>query len=337
VELNFPFLRPVSWLYRAVCAFRRSGYQFLQSARSKSNVPVMVIGNITLGGTGKTPLLISIAEHFKAQGFRVGIVSRGYLGTGPFPCLVSNEGPDQVGDEPFLMAQKTGCPVAVDPSRNRAIEALLKRHSLDVILSDDGLQHYAMQRSVEIAVVDAARGFGNGYTLPAGPLREPMSRLSTVDFIVLNQTIERNNFSWVSDKKLSEKTFSMKFVPSDLVFSGAAWDLSTIKTLHVVAGIGHPERFVETLKAFWRGKGLDLPIFVLHFFDDHHAFSVGDFEWIGSETFVVMTEKDAVKVERLSLSSLQRDKMATLSIRVEIDEAFFDRLLLKLPKRGEIS
>ncbi len=335
MDINFPFLRPISWLYRAICAFRRKGILAFSGMRWKSPVPVIVVGNITVGGTGKTPLLMSIAEYFKTSGLRVGIVSRGYRGKGPFPCLISTEGPEHVGDEPLLIAQKTGLPVVVDPSRNRAIQRLLKAHSVDLILSDDGLQHYAMARTVEIAVVDAAKGFGNGYGLPAGPLREPVDRLNTVDLIVLNETLQKKEGSFFAESALSEKTFSMKFFADRLLFSGNPWILSEIKTLHVVAGIGHPERWMETVKTFWRDQGLELPVLVTHFFEDHHPFSLEDFQWMEPETWVVMTEKDAVKVNRLAWSLRQRDQIATLTMGVEISSVFFDRLIGLLRERGE--
>ncbi len=237
------FLWPFSRIYQGIIAVRRAGYkishQFTrQSISQELKTPVMVIGNLTVGGTGKTPLLIAIAENFKRRGINVGVVSRGYKGQGPFPCVLVglNEYSSselltlkvrEAGDEPVLIALKTGVPISVHPNRPKAIQALLdqavlSQAPLDLILSDDGLQHYAMDRQVEVVVVDGERGFGNGLCLPAGPLREPLQRLKTLDFIVVNGCLsslpwqERQIFSSEAPKNQrgGDRIFDLLNLPS---------------------------------------------------------------------------------------------------------------------------
>ncbi|MEH6467801.1 MAG: tetraacyldisaccharide 4'-kinase, partial [Porticoccus sp.] len=178
-------LVPLSWLFRAVVTVRRY-YQQKVKPNPSLSVPVIVVGNISVGGTGKTPLLLALASHLKEQGYRPGVISRGYGGSASgYPILVSAESiAAEVGDEPLLLA--SACPVVVDPDRYRAAKSLLEQTDCDLILSDDGLQHYRLPRDIEIAVVDGERGFGNGQCLPAGPLREPVSRLQYFDFILTN-------------------------------------------------------------------------------------------------------------------------------------------------------
>jgi tetraacyldisaccharide 4'-kinase len=184
-------LRPVSWLFGALAALRRALFRIGLLRRTKLAVPVIVVGNITAGGTGKTPLVIYLAEFLEAQGFQVGVITRGYapsrVAARTFANIVSQKGTVAASDEALMMSQRLKAPVFANASRVDAARALLKRYpNTQVILSDDGLQHYALGRDIEIALVDGARGFGNGALMPAGPLREPPSRLAEVDAVVIN-------------------------------------------------------------------------------------------------------------------------------------------------------
>lgn len=267
-------------------------------------VPVIVVGNLTVGGTGKTPVVIALAQQFKARGLRVGIVSRGYGAlVREFPHEVHPNAPAKlVGDEPLLIAQKTNCPVVIAPKRVEAVQYLLNHHQSQVIISDDGLQHYAMGRSVEIAVIDGQRGLGNGLCLPAGPLRERRRRLESVDFIIVNTG------TWPN-------AYTMHLVPGNLtqLVSGKTTVCSTVtEPVAAVAAIGHPERFFSTLKAL----GI---IYCAYPFSDHYLFTPKDFKF--KEKIIVMTEKDAVKCE-----SFAHEFMYYLPVQAKLSDAFWDAL-----------
>lgn len=230
-------LYPLSCIYQAISTFRR--WYLQRFCQVKSLVPVIVIGNISVGGVGKTPLVIALAQQLKDKGLNVGIVSRGYKSQiKDFPYQVQlTDDAYQVGDEPLLLAQKTHCPVVIAPQRTAAIDYLVQRHQCQIILSDDGLQHYKMGRSIEIAVIDGTRGLGNRLCLPAGPLREPASRLKQVDFIIVNEG------TW-------DNAYSMHLVPEALTHLNSLKpiDSSTLTgTIAAVAGIGNPQRFYSTL------------------------------------------------------------------------------------------
>jgi tetraacyldisaccharide 4'-kinase len=276
-------LRPLSALYGAAMALRRSGYAHGWFASHDAGKPVLVVGNITVGGTGKTPLVIWLAQHFSAQGLKVGIVSRGHGRTDSAPREV-HEGDDWrlVGDEPLLLARHSGCPVIVAIDRVEGARRLAAR-GVDVIVADDGLQHLRLRRNCEIAVIDGARGLGNGALLPAGPLREPSERLASVDALVLNGAA-RSGF------EVARETFQMTLVmqePASLASASAAPPDFRGRRVHAVAGTGHPARFFSALKA----RGIDV---IEHPFPDHHAFSESDLDF-GDSLPVLMTEKDAVK------------------------------------------
>jgi tetraacyldisaccharide 4'-kinase len=257
----------------------------------ESPVPVIVVGNVSVGGTGKTPFVIWLAEELKQRGRRVGIVTRGYRGKGTeWPRTVAPDSdPEEVGDEPVLLASRTGCPVVAGPDRVACVEALLKKARVDVVLSDDGLQHYRLGRSFEIAVVDGARGMGNGLCLPAGPLREPVSRLREVDAIVVNGG-EWGHAGVFRAAAVVTKVYHLK--------DGALRTLESFRSepVHAVAGIGNPQRFFDLL--------LDADLEV-------EAHPLADHAEIGPEqlTFdepgaVLITEKDAVKCEHLKLDGV---------------------------------
>jgi tetraacyldisaccharide 4'-kinase len=278
-------LLPVSWIYCGLVTARRALYRagVLRSVRLP--VPVVVVGNITVGGTGKTPLVIWLARHLAGAGFRPGIVTRGYGGgAADWPRLVQpGTDPGEVGDEPVLMARRAGCPVVADPERARAARRLIEEHGCSVIVSDDGLQHYRLSRDIEIAVIDGARRFGNGRCLPAGPLREPLGRLKTVDARVIQGPAAPGEYA-------------MALAESGLHTPGGMQPADSYRgqRVHAVAGIGHPARFFEHL----RRLGMDV---IEHPFSDHHPFTAEDFDFAGDGP-VIMTEKDAVKCERLNIT-----------------------------------
>lgn len=280
-------LLPLSWLFCAVVVTRRTLYRlkFLQSF--SAGTPVVVIGNIVVGGSGKTPLLISVCDYIKEKGFRPGVVSRGYGGkVNGLRQVQDSDTAELVGDEPLMIYQRTNVPVVVGSDRVAAVNYLLENNPCDIVLSDDGLQHYRMQRNVEIAVVDARRKFGNGYCLPAGPLREPVSRLYDVDMVVYNAT---------DSVTADHCSYQLKIVDLYPLGTGDSKPLTafTDKKVHAVAGIGDPERFFTQL----RDNGINA---VEHAFPDHHRYRQDDFSgW--SEDCIIMTEKDAVKCRLLLL------------------------------------
>lgn len=275
------FLLPLAYLFAGIVRLRRAVYKCGIKSSHMLPVPVVVVGNITLGGTGKTPLVIWLAEMLIKAGYKPGIISRGYGGCSKtWPLAVgANTGPVLVGDEPYLIARQTNVPVVVGPSRVEAAQKLLAEFDCDVLISDDGLQHYKLNRDIEIAVIDGERRFGNGYCLPAGPLREPVERLNSVDFIVVN------------GEKTAGQECSMRLIGDEAVnlVTGERTRLAEFAggTCHALAGIGNPQRFFKLLES----KGL---ICQAHSFPDHYAFSSGDIAF-GDGQPVFMTEKDAVK------------------------------------------
>ncbi len=279
-------LLPFSWLYCALVGMRRLAYRVGLLHRTCLDSRVIVVGNIAVGGTGKTPLVIAIAKRAQQTGLRIGILTRGYLGGAQhWPQQVTGvSDPGEVGDEAVLLARKTGAPVYAGPDRVAAGRALLQASPCDLLICDDGLQHYALQADTEIALVDTTRGQGNGFCLPAGPLREPVSRLRSVDAVVALG----DDAGW---------PYSMRLV------SGAAHSVADPSitrsldsfrgdTVHAVAGTGNPERFFAGL----RTAGLSIRA---HPYADHHPFSPADLDF-GAGDPVLMTEKDALKCERFA-------------------------------------
>jgi len=280
------FLLPLSLIYHLIIVLRQKAYEHEIFKRHPINAPVIVVGNITVGGTGKTPLVIWLAGLLMHAGYKPGIVTRGYGGRATmWPQQVRPDSdPIVVGDEALMMAINCKCPVAVDPDRHEAANALIAQEKCDVIITDDGLQHYAFERDIEIAVIDGIRRFGNCQLLPAGPLREPVNRLDTVDVIISNGFSERGEFSMTLKEKGIYNLCDDKDV-RDI-------DSFKTKTVHAIAGIGNPERFFTHLKKL----GLDI---IKHPFPNHHKYRKDDIIF-DDDLDVLMTEKDAVKCRRFA-------------------------------------
>lgn len=269
-------------------------------------VPVIVIGNITTGGTGKTPLVIAIAKQLTKDGYKVGIISRGYKSSlKKYPYRVKmDDDAAKVGDEPLLLVRNTKCPVVIAPDRNLAIEYLLTTENPDVILSDDGLQHYKMTRVMEIAVIDGDRGLGNGLLLPAGPLRETKKRLNTVDMVVVSggdaQSLEYD-----------KNTFNAQYVPGKItsLLHDTVHPIIVNTSVDAVSGIGNPDKFFRTLK----NLGIK---FTPQIFPDHHNYKL---EELNQHKTIIMTEKDAVKCE-----SFATPNMYYLPVSLKLSSQFWD-------------
>jgi tetraacyldisaccharide 4'-kinase len=281
-------LVPLSLLFGAAAAARRALYRARLLRSERLPVPVIVVGNLTVGGTGKTPFVIWLVERLRALGWRPGIVSRGYGATeaGPAPVQAGADA-RRFGDEPVLLARRTGCPVWIGRDRAGAARALLKeRPECNVIVSDDGLQHYRLARDVEIAVVDADQGFGNGWLLPAGPLRERPSRLDHVDLVIVHGNAPQPFAPGREYRmRLEGRQFYNLLNPRFVVPPGHFRGLRT----HAVAGIGNPRRFFDALQAL----GLSG---TAHAFPDHHCFRPEELRFADAEA-LLMTEKDAIKCE----------------------------------------
>ena len=306
-------LFPVSLVFRLLVALRRRLYSFGVLPSARMPVPVIVIGNVTVGGTGKTPLVLWLAQVLRRKGKRPGILSRGHGGRNAEPREVNvGDAAATAGDEPLLLAERSRCPVWIGADRAACARALLAAHAgCDVILCDDGLQHYGLQRDFEIAVEDE-RGLGNGWVLPAGPLREPAGR--RVDATVINGGRSRPG------------AFRMELRPAGLYRvgdPGRPVDLSEMsgRRLHAVAGIGNPGRFFAQLERM----GL---AFTPHAFPDHHAFRPADLEFAECD-FVLMTEKDAVKCRQF-----ERRDLIALRVDAETDPALADLILKRIDGRA---
>jgi len=309
-------LRPLSWLYCSIVFVRRWLYRLHLLRPTRLKVPVIVVGNISVGGTGKTPLVISVVEILKRAGYKPGVISRGYRGKArSWPQQVRPDSdPVMVGDEPILISRRTQCPMAVGPKRVAAGEALLKYSDCDIVVCDDGLQHYALVRDAEILVVDGARRFGNGFCLPAGPLREPVRRMNKVDLIVTNGLAAHNN------------EFAMQYVGDTLVNlldENQTCSLAELrgKGVHAIAGVGNPQRFFERLVQ----AGLDVRE---HRFPDHHLYLPRDLDY-GKSVPIIMTEKDAVKCKRFA-----HENMWYLPITVRLEDEFEQQLLKRIEFRN---
>lgn len=304
----YRLLLPLAGIYWLLLALRRALYRAGVLGRYRAPVPVVIVGNITAGGTGKTPVTIWLAGELKVRGFLPGIVSRGYGGSGSSTSMRVDAASDPavVGDEPVLIAQRTGCPVVVDANRVRATEMLVE-DGADVIIADDGLQHYRLERTYEICVIDGSRGLGNRLLIPAGPLRETVTRLAEVDQVLVNGEL--------GDKVEEMTAVEQNAIEFQLVATEVARldgsltrpiDKFSGTTVHGVAAIGNPGRFFDLLRA----HGMQV---IEHAFPDHARLSRQDLRF-GDSFDVLMTEKDAVK-----LAGLSGDRYWSVPVELQMD------------------
>lgn len=303
---------PLARFYGAVISIRRSMYRLGWLKAVRLPCPVIVVGNLTAGGTGKTPLTLALVEALRQRGLQPGVVSRGYGGTQREPMLLGDQpNPTDVGDEPALI-RATGVPVAIGRDRPAAAKLLLDA-GCDVLIADDGLQHYRLARDVEICVIDGERRFGNGRLLPAGPLREPMQRLSEVGFRICNG----------GEAIAGEVSMRLRGGLARALLDGQEQPLGSFAgtRVHAVAAIGHPQRFFTSLAA----QGIEV---IPHPFADHHAFAPADLAFADGLP-VLMTEKDAVKCRAFA----QADWWS-VPVKAELPAAFFDALQARLGTRA---
>lgn len=321
-------LWPLSLVYRFVFALRRRAYKLNLLKSYRAPVPVIVVGNITVGGTGKTPMVVYLIEQLRAHGYKPGVISRGYSGKAQsYPLFVNaNTSVHESGDEPALIVGRTSVPLCVGANRRLAIELLLKQADVDIVISDDGLQHLALQRDIELCLVDQTRKQSNHFLLPAGPYREILSRLQSVDFVIRHQAIN-DSLNHAADRttdKIQTDNFVMTLVPQKPMAlltlahnqdsSGVETELDATNGVHAVAGIGHPQRFFNSCEAL--GLLIDQ-----HAFDDHHQFSLSDISFADNKP-VLMTEKDAVKCAKFAT-----DKHWYLPVNAKLSEQFIPKLL----------
>ena len=307
--------RVLSALYGSLSALRRGAYLKGWFKRRHPGVPVLVVGNITAGGAGKTPLTIALVERLRAEGWNPGVATRGYGREDASAALWADTHTDASvgGDEPVLIAHRTHAPVRVDRDRAAAAKALADA-GCDLVLCDDGLQHYRLARDIEIEVVDGRRRYGNGQLLPAGPLRELPERAARCDFRVVNVgTVGAGE----ADTGFGEWPMRLLAEHAEPMLGGRARKLGSFsgQRVHAVAGIGDPERFFGMLRDF----GIAV---VPHAFADHHQYQAGDFEFGSRELPVLMTEKDAVKC-----AAFADERFFTVPVRAELPEAFWVSLI----------
>ncbi|MCG9696940.1 tetraacyldisaccharide 4'-kinase [Shewanella sp. Isolate11] len=308
-------LLPLSLLFYLLSSCRRLSFRLGFSKAYRLSVPVIVVGNITVGGSGKTPTVIYLIELLRRQGYRPGVISRGYgvdfIGTRLVKIGMS---PNEVGDEPAMIVGRTHVPMVIGRDRVAAAQQLLAEAEVDIIISDDGLQHYRLHRDVELLILDGERRFGNGFLLPAGPLREGVWRQKQVDFTIVN------------GEHCLEREFAMQLLPSAFkpVVSDNLDEFRLESDAVALAGIGNPQRFFDTLSQ----QGIRVS---QHYsFDDHQAFSLNDIESVAADKQVLMTEKDAVKCREFATQNWWY-----LPVDAKID-ARFDQQLLALLQQKKI-
>ena len=305
-------LLPLSWLYGLVSGLIRLSYKVGLKRAWRAPVPVVVVGNLTAGGNGKTPVVIWLVEQLTQRGIRVGVVSRGYGGKAErYPLLLTAQTTTaEAGDEPVLIFQRTGAPVAVSPVRSEAVQALLAHADVQMVITDDGLQHYALARDKEIVVIDGVRRFGNGWWLPAGPMRERASRLRSVDAVIVNG----------GTAHMGEIPMQLRPGLAVNLLTGERRDVAELPDLVAMAGIGHPPRFFATLEACGARLLNTVPL------ADHQALSleqVAGFAAPGQT--LIMTEKDAVKCRAFA-----RDNWWYLPVDAELQGEQPEQLLQAL-------
>ncbi|MDX1498802.1 MAG: tetraacyldisaccharide 4'-kinase [Woeseiaceae bacterium] len=318
----YRLLLPLAGIYWLVVTMRRALYAAGIFPRRRAAVPVLVVGNVTAGGTGKTPVAIWFATELRARGFRPGIVSRGYGGSGSGASMRVDAATDPAlaGDEPVLLARRTGCPVVVDANRFRATEMLVA-DGVDVIIADDGLQHYGLERDYEICVIDGARGLGNRRLLPAGPLREPLERLATVDQVLVNgeYVTDAEDLSVIEQNAIRFDLVATEATRLDGAVTRPLGGFAD-RTVHAVAAIGNPERFFAMLRAH------DMQV-IEHAYSDHARLAAGDL-CFGDDFDVLMTEKDAVK-----LPPGTAGRLWAVPVELRIDAALAGPLLEQITAR----
>ncbi|MCS5708981.1 tetraacyldisaccharide 4'-kinase [Candidatus Berkiella cookevillensis] len=320
--LILTLLLPFSFLYTVIATVRKFYLQHYKQV-SVTKYPVCVVGNIAVGGTGKTPFVIFFAELLKQHGFKPGIVSRGYSGSKARNEVVlvdSQAVAAFVGEEPKLIHQKTQCPVVVGVHRNQCIQKLCQSFpEVDIIISDDGLQHYAMHRDLEIGLMDGIRKFGNGFCLPAGPLRELCQRFNQVDFVVVKQSrLKKSRMK----QKILKHTFDMQLLPQQWVnvkdhSQQVSLEYFRGKIVHAVTGIGNPSSFFELLSAL----GIK---FIPQVYPDHYAYTENDFNF-SDEYPIIMTEKDAIKCTQFASAHVWM-----LALTVSLPDDFSTLLINKI-------
>lgn len=302
-------LAPFAALFALLTFLRRLAYQKGLLSSYRASVPVIVVGNITVGGNGKTPMVLWLVELLTQAGYKPGVVSRGYGGKAPhYPYLLHPETTTaEAGDEPVLIYQRSGCPVAVAPKRALAVQLLVEQCHVDVIVCDDGLQHYALQRDIELVVMDGERRLGNGWLMPMGPLRESASRLQQVMAVICNGGQAR---------------------PDEVQMSLEPSPLCNVKTHHTalisgavdaMAGIGYPPRFFNSL--LLQGYALNQQVA----YADHQVFDATELQKRFSQRPLIMTEKDAVKCRSFAL-----DNWWYQPVTAKLPEKFANRLLAQL-------
>ncbi|NLQ16298.1 tetraacyldisaccharide 4'-kinase [Marinomonas sp. M1K-6] len=314
--------RPLQPLIRRLVLNKRRAFLEQSKKSYRAPVPVVVVGNISVGGTGKSPMVVALCQLLKAHGYRPGIVSRGHGAKITVPTPVYPESSTlAVGDEPVMLVRRAACPMVVFSKRDEAVKYLLATTDVDVVISDDGMQHYQLNRDIEVAMLDAKRGVGNGQLLPVGPLREPVERLKEVDFVV-SVSHEMTD----ALEKLSLPITLAPLIPSRLMSLDGARRLDCQQAFvshtkwHIMAGIGNPERFIDTLEQL----GLQKKHTTHQWFADHHAFDKND---IPADRAIIMTEKDAVKCQSLSVVN---ENIWYLPVSLQLPECFQHAFLEKL-------
>jgi len=316
-------LLPLSLIYSELMKLRHWLYKARILRSHSLPVPVIVVGNLTVGGTGKSPLVVALVKYLHQQGFRPGIISRGYGGHSSFwpRIVVAEDGAEEVGDEPLMLFQLTGVPVVVGPDRVLSGQMLMDKMGCDIIVSDDGFQHLALERDIDVVVIDGDKEFGNGLCLPSGPLRESKAAMSRANLVVINGETPSSIFS----------DFAMNIVPSNLrplrdneddaaisQFTG-----NRVGTTYAIAGLGNPQRFFNALEQM----GVH---FVAKPFDDHHKFVAGDFGFLKAGDSVIMTAKDAVKCKLLANNWPGGVEGWVLPVSAHLDPAFFSAISEKI-------
>ncbi|WP_298769717.1 tetraacyldisaccharide 4'-kinase [uncultured Shewanella sp.] len=303
-------LMPVSWLYAIVTAIRRQLYKSGFKKVTSLPVPVIIVGNITVGGSGKTPTVIYLIELLRQHGYKPGVISRGYGVTiegvkSVYPGAKAME----VGDEPAMIVARTQVPMVVGPNRIQAANQLLADFDVDIIISDDGLQHYAMARSIEMVVVDGHRRLGNGSLLPAGPLREGAWRLEQADFIIING----------GEAKEGEFQMRLQAKPIQPLLTGSSHPFHRDEPIVAMAGIGDPQRFFNSLAQ------LGYQVHKTHGFDDHQAYYLSTISDVAGNYPLVMTEKDAIKC-----MDFAKDNWGYLAVDASMSSGFEQALLIEI-------